>query len=172
MAFLDFTQPMAGPAPLAAVTATPAPADPAPAIATGFTAQEWQIVALARTDGLRSLNGPGRFVRLRRWIFGEETNLTLASDALDVGQGGENLCPHADIGNEVGYLLRICVVFGFQHGLAHPEHGERLHLSVADVSCHFECVSMATELCLAMDHVLDNAEFVFVPGKTLCVLKG
>ena len=83
MAFLDFTQPMAGPAPLAAVTATPAPADPAPAIATGFTAQEWQIVALARTDGLRSLNGPGRFVRLRRWIFGEETNLTLASERLE-----------------------------------------------------------------------------------------
>lgn len=83
MAFLDFTQPMAGPAPLAAVTATPAPADSAPAIATGFTAQEWQIVALARTDGLRSLNGPGRFVRLRRWIFGEETNLTLASERLE-----------------------------------------------------------------------------------------
>ena len=83
MAFLDFTQPMAGPAPLAAVTATPAPADPAPALATGFTAQEWQIVALARTDGLRSLNGPGRFVRLRRWIFGEETNLTLASERLE-----------------------------------------------------------------------------------------
>ncbi|PDH66406.1 MAG: hypothetical protein CNE89_09495 [Sphingomonadaceae bacterium MED-G03] len=82
MAFLDFTQPMAGPAPLAAVTTTPAPADPA-ASATGFTAQEWQIVALARTDGLRSLNGPGRFVRLRRWIFGEETNLTLASERLE-----------------------------------------------------------------------------------------
>lgn len=82
MAFLDFTQPMAGPAPLAAVTATPTPADPA-ASATGFTAQEWQIVALARTDGLRSLNGPGRFVRLRRWFFGEETNLTLASERLE-----------------------------------------------------------------------------------------
>ena len=59
MAFLDFSQPMAGPAPVASIAqgvSTP----------TDFTQQEWQIVALARTDGLRSLQGPGRFVRLRR----------------------------------------------------------------------------------------------------------
>ncbi len=76
MAFLDFSQPMAGPAPVASIAqgvSTP----------TDFTQQEWQIVALARTDGLRSLQGPGRFVRLRRWIFGEDTNLTLASERLE-----------------------------------------------------------------------------------------
>ena len=76
MAFLDFSQPMAGPAPVASIAQgvlTP----------TDFTQQEWQIVALARTDGLRSLQGPGRFVRLGRWIFGEDTNLTLASERLE-----------------------------------------------------------------------------------------
>ncbi len=76
MAFLDFSQPMAGPAPVASIAqgvSTP----------TDFTQQEWQIVALARTDGLRSLQGPGLFVRLRRWIFGEDTNLTLASERLE-----------------------------------------------------------------------------------------
>ena len=76
MAFLDFSQPMAGPAPVASIAqgvSTP----------TDFTQQEWQIVALARTDGLRSLQGPGRFVRLGRWIFGEDTNLTLASERLE-----------------------------------------------------------------------------------------
>jgi hypothetical protein len=78
MAFLDFSQPMAGPE--QAVGA--APVLPAPAT-TSFTEQEWQIVALARSDGLHSLRGPGRFDRLRRWIFGEETNLTLASDRLE-----------------------------------------------------------------------------------------
>ena len=75
MAFLDFSQPMAGPAPVASIAqgvSTP----------TDFTQQEWQIVALARTDGLRSLHGPGRFVRLRRWIFGEDTNLTLLASRL------------------------------------------------------------------------------------------
>ncbi|EQB14061.1 hypothetical protein [Sphingobium lactosutens] len=76
MAFLDFSQPMAGPAPVASTAQ--AVAGP-----TDFTPQEWQIVALARTDGLRSLQGPGRFVRLRRWIFGEDTNLTLASERLE-----------------------------------------------------------------------------------------
>lgn len=76
MAFLDFSQPMAGPAPVASTAqAVAAPTD--------FTPQEWQIVALARTDGLRSLQGPGHFVRLRRWIFGEDTNLTLASERLE-----------------------------------------------------------------------------------------
>lgn len=77
MAFLDFAQPLAGPQ--MAVGASLA----LPATATGFDMQEWQIVALARTDGLRSLRGPGRLARLRRWIFGEETNLTLASERLE-----------------------------------------------------------------------------------------
>lgn len=76
MAFLDFSQPMAGPPPVASTAqAVAAPTD--------FTPQEWQIVSLARTDGLRSLQGPGRFVRLRRWIFGEDTNLALASERLE-----------------------------------------------------------------------------------------
>lgn len=79
MAFLDFSEPLAGP-----VMAVGAPTTlSAPAIATDFTPQEWQIVTLARTDGLRSLRGPGRFARLRAWIFGPETSLTLASERLE-----------------------------------------------------------------------------------------
>ncbi|OAN55775.1 hypothetical protein [Sphingobium sp. TCM1] len=77
MAFLDFAQPLAGPQMAVGSSIVP------PASATDFSAQEWQIVSLARTDGLRSLQGPGRFARLRRWIFGEETNLALASDRLE-----------------------------------------------------------------------------------------
>ena len=77
MAFLNFAQPLAGPD--MAVGATPA----LPVPASDFTAQEWQIVALARTDGLHSLRGPGRFDRLRTWIFGEETSLVLASERLE-----------------------------------------------------------------------------------------
>ena len=70
MAFLDFAQALAGPQ-MAVGAARPAPAVPAISVeaqATSFSAQEWQIVDLARTDGLRSLRGPGRFARLRKWI--------------------------------------------------------------------------------------------------------
>lgn len=61
MAFLDFAQALAGPQ-MAVGAARPAPAVPAISVeaqATSFSAQEWQIVDLARTDGLRSLRGPG-----------------------------------------------------------------------------------------------------------------
>ncbi|HUD91911.1 hypothetical protein [Sphingobium sp.] len=81
MAFLDFAQPLAGPqmAMGASIAQTVVRAtEPA-----GFSTEEWQIVSLARSDGLRSLQGPGRFARLRRWIFGEEINLTLASERLE-----------------------------------------------------------------------------------------
>ena len=59
------------------------PAISVEAQATSFSAQEWQIVDLARTDGLRSLRGPGSFARLRKWIWGEEHSPTLASERLE-----------------------------------------------------------------------------------------
>ncbi len=76
MAFLDFNQPLAGPSKTVGASA-------ATLNASGFSPQEWQIVGLARGDGLRSLRGPGRFARLRRWIFGEEVQLSLASGRLE-----------------------------------------------------------------------------------------
>jgi hypothetical protein len=85
MAFLDFAQALAGPQ-MAVGAARPAPAVPAISVeaqATSFSAQEWQIVDLARTDGLRSLRGPGSFARLRKWIWGEEHSPTLASERLE-----------------------------------------------------------------------------------------
>jgi len=85
MAFLDFAQALAGPQ-MAVGAPRPTPAVPAISVAaqaTSFSAQEWQIVDLARTDGLRSLRGPGRFARLRKWIWGEEHSPTLASERLE-----------------------------------------------------------------------------------------
>lgn len=77
MAFLDFAGPLAGP------ECTIGAARTAAALPTGFTPQEWQIVSLARHDGLRSLRGPGRFARLHRWIFGEAPTFALASVRLE-----------------------------------------------------------------------------------------
>jgi hypothetical protein len=85
LAFLDFAQALAGPQ-MAVGATRPTPAVPAISVeaqATSFSAQEWQIVDLARTDGLRSLRGPGSFARLRKWIWGEEHSPTLASERLE-----------------------------------------------------------------------------------------
>lgn len=77
MAFLDFAQPLAGP-PMS-VGASAAPLE----IAANFDALEWQIVALARTDGLHSLRRPGRLDHLRKIMFGGEPSPTLASERLE-----------------------------------------------------------------------------------------
>ncbi|WHO38528.1 hypothetical protein PMI04_018620 [Sphingobium sp. AP49] len=83
MAFLDFAQALAGPQMAVGATRQPAVAPIIDAPATEFSAQEWQIVDFARTDGLRSLRGPGSFARLRKWIWGEEHSPTLASERLE-----------------------------------------------------------------------------------------
>lgn len=81
MAFVDFSQPMTG-ALTAALASACVNASPS-TIPENLTAQEWQIVSLARTDGLRSLRAPERRGWLRRWIFGEEISLSLANERLE-----------------------------------------------------------------------------------------
>ncbi|WP_328280054.1 hypothetical protein [Sphingobium sp.] len=56
MAYIDFAQPL--PAAGDGIS-LPAVAARIKALATGFSAEEWQIVSLARTDGLSSLRDPG-----------------------------------------------------------------------------------------------------------------
>lgn len=77
MAFIDFSQPLTAALASASVNAAPA------TVPEDLTAQEWQIVSLARTDGLQSLRAPEKRGRLRRWIFGEEINLSLANERLE-----------------------------------------------------------------------------------------
>lgn len=50
---------------------------------TGFAPIEWQIIQLARRDGLSSLRTPDRWDRLKTWIFGERANPRLASARLE-----------------------------------------------------------------------------------------
>ncbi len=79
MAFIDFAQPLAGPT-HAIGSATRVTAQFA---TPEFTPQEWQIVALARADGLRSLRGPGRLNWLRHLFFGSQPTLRLADTRLE-----------------------------------------------------------------------------------------
>lgn len=50
---------------------------------TGFAPVEWQIIQLARNDGLSSLRAPDRWDRLKTWIFGERANPRLANKRLE-----------------------------------------------------------------------------------------
>lgn len=50
---------------------------------TGFAPIEWQIIQLARQDGLSSLRPPDSWDGLKTWIFGERVNPRLASPRLE-----------------------------------------------------------------------------------------
>ncbi|WP_375197059.1 hypothetical protein [Sphingobium sp.] len=51
--------------------------------ASSFAPLEWQIIQLARHDGLSSLRAPDRWDRLKTWIFGERANPRLANGRLE-----------------------------------------------------------------------------------------
>lgn len=51
---------------------------------TGFTALEWQVIALAQRDGLSTLNAPGRVTMALEAVFGfKRVNPELANPALE-----------------------------------------------------------------------------------------
>lgn len=51
---------------------------------TGFTALEWQVVALAQNDGLSTLNAPSRVTTALEAVFGfKRPNPELANPALE-----------------------------------------------------------------------------------------
>lgn len=80
MAYIDFTQPL--PAAGDGITLS-AVSDRIKATATGFSPMEWQIVRLARTDGLASLRLPGRWARIKTILFGPQPHFRLASQSLE-----------------------------------------------------------------------------------------
>ncbi|AMK25279.1 hypothetical protein VVT58_19785 (plasmid) [Sphingobium sp. SJ10-10] len=53
------------------------------AASSSFAPIEWQIIQLARRDGLSSLRAPDRWDRLKSWIFGERANPRLANKRLE-----------------------------------------------------------------------------------------
>lgn len=80
MAYIDFAQPL--PAAGDGIS-LPAVAQRIKALATGFSAEEWQIVSLARTDGLSSLRDRGAWTRLKTLLFGPQPHFHLASERLE-----------------------------------------------------------------------------------------
>ncbi|WP_336963031.1 hypothetical protein [Sphingobium aquiterrae] len=97
MAFMDFAQPLPAAGIASASASRSGRSRPAQA---GFTRTEWQIIHLARGDGLASLRAPGRWDRFLALVFGARKTLTLASERLEA--------------------LRRMAVDGWHHGYAVP----------------------------------------------------
>jgi hypothetical protein len=93
MAYLNFTDTASGPAiyadapretRIAAIRAKmPAAEAEAPLPASGFSALEWSVVALAQRDRLSSLATPGRMAVALGVVFGERQNPKLADPRLE-----------------------------------------------------------------------------------------
>jgi hypothetical protein len=80
MAYVDFAQPL----PAAGVgLALPTMRERIKTAAHGFSIAEWQIVQLARTDGMASLRAPGRWSRLKTILFGPQPHFQLADGKLE-----------------------------------------------------------------------------------------
>jgi hypothetical protein len=69
-------------------------------VATSFADQEWEIIRLARSDGLASLREPSRLARLLGRLFGADFNRGLANPRLEA--------------------LRRLAVLAWHHGYAVP----------------------------------------------------
>lgn len=72
MAYLDTREGFAGAAPVFASSI--------PAV---FERQEWEVIVLARHDGLSSLREPGRLARMMALLFGGNVDRRLASPRLE-----------------------------------------------------------------------------------------
>jgi hypothetical protein len=71
MAFLNFSDPAAG------------PSTPMEVAAVGFTPDEWLVIRFARQDSLASLRAPGWLARVGRWLFGLGRDPRLADPRLE-----------------------------------------------------------------------------------------
>lgn len=80
MAYIDFGQPLPAAGAAASLSSV---RDRIMATAQGFSTAEWQIVQLARTDGLASLREPGRWAWIRNAIFGPQPHFKLADGKLE-----------------------------------------------------------------------------------------
>ncbi|MGW8204610.1 hypothetical protein [Sphingomonas sp. VDB2] len=80
MAYIDFAQPLLAVGDGIALSVV---RDRIKAAATGFSPTEWQVVQLARGDGLASLREPGLWTRIKTMIFGPQPHFRLASARLE-----------------------------------------------------------------------------------------
>jgi hypothetical protein len=84
MAYYDINHPFAAPVATRTHTASAAACTaPATSPASGFSALEWSVIAIAQRDTLRSLGTPGRMSRALGTVFGLGTASRLADPKLE-----------------------------------------------------------------------------------------
>ncbi|HLZ78906.1 MAG TPA: hypothetical protein VKQ09_06160 [Sphingomonas sp.] len=79
MAYLDVREQLSF---ATALPMTPS-ADSMPVEPVGFAQHEWDVIQIARRDGLASLSEPTRLARLSAWLFGGGISLRLADPRLE-----------------------------------------------------------------------------------------
>ena len=116
---------------LIAASASPFPAPPFPALApdmaepASFGRREWQVIELARHDGLASLREPGRLARAIGWLVGGGANLRLADPRL------EALRQLAVLGWHLGYAVPASAIAVFRESGFSVQHLELLLARIA-----------------------------------------
>jgi hypothetical protein len=127
MAYLDTREPFLSATPLAhdglraGVFATPI----ADAIDARFERHEWEVIVLARQDGLASLREPSRFARLLDRLFGAGINRRLANPRLEALRRFAVLAWHH------GYALPVSAMKAFKDAGYSLDHIELLLASVS-----------------------------------------
>jgi hypothetical protein len=115
MAYLDTREPI-----------TAAPHLPlAASIEAGFDRREWEVIVLAREDGLASLREPSRLARLLDRLFGAGINRRLANPRLEALRRFAVLAWHH------GYTLPVSAMKAFKEAGFSMDHAELLLASIA-----------------------------------------
>jgi hypothetical protein len=118
MAYLDTREPF--------LAATPLPITPvADAIEARFDRHEWEVIVLARQDGLASLREPSWLARQLARLFGSDINRRLANPQLEALRRFAVLAWHH------GYALPVSGMKAFKEAGYSLDHIELLLASVA-----------------------------------------
>lgn len=121
MAYLDVREPIS----LVAARPMAPSADPVPVEPIGFAYHEWDVIQLARRDGLASLSEPTRLARLSAWLFGGGVSLRLADPRLEALRRLSVLAWHH------GYVVPVSAIRAFTDAGYSSDQLELLLASIA-----------------------------------------
>lgn len=121
MAYLDVREPIS----IAAALPMSPSADAVPVEPVGFAHHEWDVIQLARRDGLASLSAPTRMARLSAWLFGGGISLRLADPRLEALRRLAVLAWHH------GYVVPVSAITAFTDA---GYSGDQLELLLASIA--------------------------------------
>lgn len=121
MAYLDVREPIS----LATALPITPRADAVSVESVGFAYHEWDVIQIARRDGLASLSAPTRMARLSAWLFGGGISLRLADPRLEALRRLSVLAWHH------GYVVPVSAIKAFTDAGYSNDQLELLLASIA-----------------------------------------